>query len=118
MKTKLTLIAGLAAASVILFVPATSQAGSCGSRSGFSISFSTGKSGFYHGSSFRHRHYSPHRYTRYRSYCPTTYRRAVTYYRPTTRYISAPAQRISVADVQYVLKARGYSVGRVDGRLG
>ncbi|MEM6884657.1 MAG: peptidoglycan-binding domain-containing protein [Verrucomicrobiota bacterium] len=122
MKTKLTLIAGLAAATALWVTPAISEAGSCGSRSGISISFSSGGSSFHHGSSFHrsysHRYYTPHRYSSYRSYCPTTYRRTITHYRPTTRYVSAPAQRISVADVQYVLKSRGYNVGRVDGRLG
>ena len=122
MKTKLTLIAGLAAAGALLILPSTSEAGSCGSRSGFSISFSTGGSHYHRGSSYRHgyshRYYSPHRYIRHRNYCPPTYRRTVTYYRPATRYVTAPAQRISVADVQYVLKSRGYNVGRVDGLLG
>jgi len=122
MKTKFTLIAGLATAGALMILPATSEAGSCGSRSGFSISFSSGGSHHYRSRAYRHgyshRHYSPRRYTRYRSYCPPTYRRTVTYYRPATRYVTAPAQQISVADVQYLLKSRGYNVGRVDGRLG
>ncbi len=121
MKTKLTLIAGLAATAALISFPSTSEARPCGTQyrpsSGFSISFSSGGSHFRSGSS----HFSrPSYISRSRYYCPpTTYRRTVSYYRPvTTRYVSAPANRISVADVQYVLRSRGYNVGRVDGRLG
>lgn len=118
---KITLLAGLMTTAAVLIFPTTGEARSCGSRSGISISFSSGSSHFHHGSHVHksyHRYASPFRYSRYRYYCPPIIRRSVSHYRPVKRYVSAPAYKASVADVQYVLKRRGYNVGTVDGIWG
>jgi His-Xaa-Ser repeat protein HxsA len=123
MNKKLTIITGVIAAAAFIALPESSEArphhgshySSHRSSSGLSITFSTGNRG-----------YSGHRYAPVRrSYCPPvrrsfvrSYYRPVRYVAPTRRYVQAPAVRVSVADVQYTLKRRGYNIGRVDGVYG